>query len=148
MRRGSECGHWRGSKRELGCVGGRRGREFRRRARVRMRRSTVGAGRAELTGRVHGAEREKGRTGQQLSAWQRGPARQRGKRGTEGETTGANRSAPADRERERARERKLPLTGESHLSGDAGARPGWAELGCFSFFFFSGFSDSFYISFL
>jgi hypothetical protein len=122
MRRGSECGHWRGSKRELGCVGGRRGREFRRRARVR--------------------------TGQQLSAWQRGPARQRGKRGTEGETTGANRSAPADRERERARERKLPLTGESHLSGDAGARPGWAELGCFSFFFFSGFSDSFYISFL
>jgi hypothetical protein len=32
MRRGSECGRWRGSKRELGHVGGRRGQEFRRRA--------------------------------------------------------------------------------------------------------------------
>jgi hypothetical protein len=59
MRRGSECGHRRGTKRELGRVGGCRGREFRRRARVRTRRSTAEAGRAELTGRVHGTEREK-----------------------------------------------------------------------------------------
>ena len=59
MRRGSECGHGRGSKRELGCVGGRRGREFRRCARVPTRRSMAGTGRAELIGRVHGVEREK-----------------------------------------------------------------------------------------
>jgi hypothetical protein len=68
MRRGSECGRWRGSKRELGRVGGRRGREFRRRVRVRTRRSMAGARKAELTGRVHGAEREKGAHGQWLSA--------------------------------------------------------------------------------
>jgi hypothetical protein len=51
----------------------------------------------------------------------------------EGETTGADRSALAGRERAREREsageRKLQLTGGSHLSGGAGARPGWAELG-------------------
>jgi hypothetical protein len=40
-------------------MGGRRGREIRRRARVRTRWSTAGEGRANLTGRVHGAEREK-----------------------------------------------------------------------------------------
>jgi hypothetical protein len=61
---------------------------------------------------------------QRLSAWQRGPMRQRGKSGAEGETTGADRSAPAgsERERERAWERKLPLTGGSHLSGGVDAR--------------------------
>jgi hypothetical protein len=52
-------------------VGGRRGREIWQRARVRTRRSTVGAGRADLTGRVHGAERERrealGATAQQLA---------------------------------------------------------------------------------
>jgi hypothetical protein len=48
----------RGSKKGDGRVGGRRGREIRRRARVRTRRSTVGAGREDLTGRVHGAKRE------------------------------------------------------------------------------------------
>jgi hypothetical protein len=57
MRRGSECGHGRGSKRGAGRVGGRRGREIRRRVRVRTRRSTAGVGRADLTGRVLGAER-------------------------------------------------------------------------------------------
>jgi hypothetical protein len=66
MRRGSECGHGRGSKRELGRVGGRRGREFRRRAQVRACWSTAGAGRAELTEEAHGAEREDGRAGQRL----------------------------------------------------------------------------------
>jgi hypothetical protein len=62
-----------------------------------------------LTGRVHSVERErereKGRTEQRLSAWQRRPARQRGKRGAEGKTTDADRSAPAGRERERKRGR-------------------------------------------
>jgi hypothetical protein len=33
------AGHWRGSKKGAGRVGGRRGREIRRRARVRTRRS-------------------------------------------------------------------------------------------------------------
>jgi hypothetical protein len=73
-----------------------------------------------------------------------------------GEETGADRSAPlgSEREREGARERELPLTGEVRLSGGAGARahclagPSWAGLGCFLLFFFSGFSNSFSISFL
>jgi hypothetical protein len=114
-----------------------------------------GEGRTDREGPRH-RERKKGQTGQRLSAWQTGPARQRGKRGARAKGAGADRSAPASRERERereresVRERKLPLTGGSHLSGGAGApaRPGWAELGCFSFFFFSGFSNSFSISFL
>jgi hypothetical protein len=37
MRRGVCVGHRRGSKKGAGCVGGRRGREIRRRARVRTR---------------------------------------------------------------------------------------------------------------
>jgi hypothetical protein len=41
-------------------VGGRRGREIRRRARVRTRRSTARAGKAKLTKQAHGAKREKG----------------------------------------------------------------------------------------
>jgi hypothetical protein len=54
--------------------------------------------------------------------------------------TGADRLAPlgSERERDGARERELPLTGEVRLSGGAGARPGWAELGrlgCFLLFF-------------
>jgi hypothetical protein len=63
MRRGSECGHWRGSKRGAGRVGGRRGREIQRRALVRTHWSTTGVGRAELTGKAHDAERERERTG-------------------------------------------------------------------------------------
>jgi hypothetical protein len=68
MRLGSECGHWRGSKKGARRVDGRRGREIRRHARVRTRWSTVSEGRAELIGRVHGAEREEGRAGQRLNA--------------------------------------------------------------------------------
>jgi hypothetical protein len=70
MRRGASAGHWWGSKKGAGRMGGRRGRETRRRARVRTRWSTVRAGRAELTGQAHGAEREKrtrGATAQQLA---------------------------------------------------------------------------------
>jgi hypothetical protein len=55
---------------------------------------------------------------------------------------GTDRLAPlgTEREREGAREGELPLTGGVRLSGDAGARPGWADLGrlgCFPLFFFS-----------
>jgi hypothetical protein len=60
MRRGVCAGHGRGSKKGAGLVGGRRGRETQRRARVRTRRSTARAGKAELTRQAHGAEREKG----------------------------------------------------------------------------------------
>jgi hypothetical protein len=66
-------------------VGGRRGREIQRRARVRTRRSTARAGKAELIGQAHDAEREKG---------------------TRGATTRqlANRACETERERERAGE--------------------------------------------
>jgi hypothetical protein len=56
MRQGASAGHWRGSKKGVGRVGGRHGRETRRRERVRMRWSTAGARKADLTGRVHGAK--------------------------------------------------------------------------------------------
>jgi hypothetical protein len=57
-RRGVCAGHWRSSKKGAGRVGGHRGQEIRRRARVRTRWSTASAEGAELTGQVHGAERE------------------------------------------------------------------------------------------
>jgi hypothetical protein len=63
MRRGASAWHWRGSKKGAGRVGGRRGREIRRRARVRTRWSTARMGRAELTGQAHNAEKEKGTRG-------------------------------------------------------------------------------------
>jgi hypothetical protein len=44
-------------------VGGRRGREIRRRARVSTRWSTAGTRKADLTKQAHGAEREKGTCG-------------------------------------------------------------------------------------
>jgi hypothetical protein len=56
MRQGASAGHWRGSKKGVGRVGGRHGRETRRRERVRTRWSTAGARKADLTGRVHGAK--------------------------------------------------------------------------------------------
>jgi hypothetical protein len=86
MRRGASAGHWRGSKKGVGRVGGRRGRETRRRARVRTRRSTAGAGKADLTRQAHGAEREKGTHGSNGSAL-------------------ANRARETERERERESER-------------------------------------------
>jgi hypothetical protein len=63
MWRGVYAGHWRGSKKGAGRVGGRRGREIRRRARVRTHWSTARAGKAELTRQAHEAEREKGMRG-------------------------------------------------------------------------------------
>jgi hypothetical protein len=58
-------------------------------------------------------------------------------------------SAPVDRERERgsARERELPLTGGTCLSGGAGARPGWLSWAGWAAFPFS-FSLDFLIPFL
>jgi hypothetical protein len=90
-----------GLKKELGRVGGRRGRGSRRRERVRARWSTAGVGTVELTGEAHSAEREKGRAGQRLSAWQNGPARQRGKRGARRGKQLAPTSWPHWAERER-----------------------------------------------
>jgi hypothetical protein len=159
MRRGSECGHWRGSKKGAGRVGGRRGREIRRCARVHTRWSTASAGRAKVTGRVHSAERE--RRGTRGATTQRLANRAREAKREEG-CARAKQLAPigrphrAESERESARERKSPLTGGARLSGGTGPRAcgltglSWAAglLGFFSFFFFSGFSNSFSISFL
>jgi hypothetical protein len=64
-------------------VGGRRGREIRRRARVRTRRSTASAEGAELTGLAHGAEREE--------------------TGARGNNSATSDPGPRDRERERER---------------------------------------------
>jgi hypothetical protein len=62
------AGHRRGYKNIVGRVGERRGRETRRRARVRTRWSTAGARKAELTRQVHNAERVKGTRGGNGSA--------------------------------------------------------------------------------
>jgi hypothetical protein len=104
MRRGSECGHWQGSKKGARCVGGRHGREIRRCARVRMRWSTARARRAELTGRVHGAEREKGRAGNGSARGNAGP-RDREMRDARGPSNWRRQVGPSGkraRERERA----------------------------------------------
>jgi hypothetical protein len=111
-----------------------------------------GGGGADRAGPRH-RERRKGRSGQRLDDWRSGPTRQRERRGVREKKTGTDRSAPlgSDREREGARERALPLTGGVRLSGGVCARPDWAELGrlgCFPFFFFSEFSNSFSISIL
>jgi hypothetical protein len=94
-------------------------------------------GRGGLTGRVHGAEREKetrGATTQQLANRARETEREEGRAGDE---TGTDRSAPLGSERERG----LPLTGEVRLSGGAGVRarglagPSWADWAAFPFYF-------------
>jgi hypothetical protein len=73
MRRGASAGQWRGSKKGVGRVGGRRGRETRRRARVCTRWSTTSAKKVELTRQAHGAEREKeDARGQQLGTGEPG----------------------------------------------------------------------------
>jgi hypothetical protein len=131
-----------------GRVGGRRGRETRQRARVRTRRSTASAGKAELTRQAHSIEREKrDARGNGSTASDPGP------RGREREGARERRKlAPTDRpqraesERVSARGRLAP-TGGVRLSRAAGARgtgPGglvWAKI-AFSF------SPDFLISFL
>jgi hypothetical protein len=66
-------------------VGGRRGRESGRGARVRTRRSTADAGRADLTGRIHDTQRE------------------REKRGARGNGSATGEPGPRGRERGEAR---------------------------------------------
>jgi hypothetical protein len=84
-------------------VGGRRGREIRRRARVRTRRSTASAEGVELTGQAHGAEREeKGARGNGSATSDLGP-RDRERGSTRVKKTGADRLAPAGREQESER---------------------------------------------
>jgi hypothetical protein len=100
---GVSAGHWQGSKKGARHVGKRRCREIRRRARVHTRRSTAGAGRADLTGQAHGAEREKGTrwaTTQQLA--NRAREAEREDKCT-GEETGADRLALLGSERESGR---------------------------------------------
>jgi hypothetical protein len=116
-------GHWQGSKKGARRVGGRRGREIQRRARVRTRWSTASAEKAELTGQAHGAEREeRGVRGNGSATGDLGP--QDRERERAGKKTGAGRSAPlgSERERESACEGELPLTGGVRLSDSAGAR--------------------------
>jgi hypothetical protein len=68
------AGHWWGSKKGAGRVGGRRGREIRRCARVRTRWSTASAEGAELIGQAHGVEREeRGARGNGSAAGDPGP---------------------------------------------------------------------------
>jgi hypothetical protein len=85
-----------------GRMGGRHGREIRRRARVSTRRSTASAEGAKLTGRVHGAE-----------------SGERGVRGNDSMTGGPG---PRDRERGSARGRKLALTSWPHWAASKGGR--------------------------
>jgi hypothetical protein len=107
-------------------VGGRRGRETRRRARVHTRLSTTRAGKAELIRQAQGAEREKGTCGGNGSALAN-RARETERESERAKETGADRSAPlgSEREREGAHEGELPLICGVRLSGGAGARPGW-----------------------
>jgi hypothetical protein len=123
-----------GAQKELGRVGGRCGRGSQRRARVRARWSTAGAGKAELTAQAHGTEREREREREREDGRAGVTARRLAKRahkaereeGRASEETGADSLAPLGRERVRegTRERGLPLTGGTHLSGGTGARPG------------------------
>jgi hypothetical protein len=82
-----------------------------------MRRSMVGAGRAELAGRVHDVdrEREKGRMGataQRLAARAREVEREEGRGGENNwrRQVGPSGQRAIERERESVRERKLSLT--------------------------------------
>jgi hypothetical protein len=80
----TERGHWWGSEKGAGRVGGRRGRETRRHARVHTRRSTANTEGAELTEQAHDAEREE--------------------TGARGNGSAAGDPGPRDRERERVGE--------------------------------------------
>jgi hypothetical protein len=127
-----------GDVRECACAGPRRRAE-----------------KADLTGRVHGAEREKrGRAGATARHWRSRSARQREKESARAMENWRRQIGPSgQRARERARGRgELPLTGGVRLSGGADVRArGLAGLsgppGLLSLFLFSGFSNSFSNSF-
>jgi hypothetical protein len=92
---------------------------------VRTRRSTAGAGKADLTRQAHGAEREKGTRGGNGSALVNRARETEGEGERAGEVTGADRLGPLSSERDREGARgELPLIGGVCLSGGAGARPG------------------------
>jgi hypothetical protein len=106
MRQGVCTGHWRGSKKGAGRVGGRRRREIRRRAQVRTRRSMASAEGAELIGQAHGTEKEeRGTQGNGSATGDPGP-RDRERGGARVKKTGADRLGPTGRERERERARE------------------------------------------
>jgi hypothetical protein len=150
-------GHWRGSKKGVGRVGGRRGRETRRRARVHKRRSTAGARKAELAGLVHGAGREKrDARGNGSMTGDPGP-RDREREGERaGEVTGADRLDPlgGERARESGRSglrRQVGLACEAERARGRGCtRAGLNGLpwGQISFFYFPEISNAFSIYFL
>jgi hypothetical protein len=154
MRRGSECGHWRYSKRELGARGWASWPRIP--AMCASAHAPVhgggGEGGTEREGPRRREREKRGARGNDSVPGRTGP-RDRERRGTRaGEATGTNRSAPAGRGRERERagekdaaDRWIPPArrhGRAAWLGRAGL------LGYFSFFFFSGFSNSFSISFL
>jgi hypothetical protein len=111
------------------------------------------AGKAELTGRSHGAARESGRTWKRLIALTiqaREAEIERGARATGADTLAPTGQREGERERERGGGggvKKLPLSGGAHLSGGrARERSRWAGLGRFGlkwFFFFQGILLSF-----
>jgi hypothetical protein len=105
MWRGSECGHWRGSKKGVGCMGGRRGREIRRRVRVCKRWSTASVGRAELTRRFTAQREKRGRAGNGSAPGE--TEREEGHALVKQHApTGRPQRAESKRERERERERE------------------------------------------
>jgi hypothetical protein len=116
-----------GAQKELGCVGGRRGRGSWRTcvsARVLVH---GGPGKAELTGGVpRRSERESGRAGITARCLAKRARKAERERNAQARATGADNLAPLGRERERvsARGREPPLIGGAHLSGGTGARPG------------------------
>jgi hypothetical protein len=148
------AGHGRGSKKGDGRGGGHRGRETRRRARVRTRRSTARAGKAELTRQAHDAEREMGTRGAttwRLAIRARENERERERGSAPAKETGADRSAPLGSEREREGARGRIATDRRGPPVRWRKRATWlglvGRLGCFPFFFFSRFTNSFSISF-
>jgi hypothetical protein len=114
-------------KKELGCVGRRRGQGSQcacASARVlvhggaRGRRSSQGGPTAQREGA--GARRER------LGVLTKRACEAETEKGAQARATITDNPTPLgrERERERARGRKPPLTGGTHLSGGAGARPG------------------------
>jgi hypothetical protein len=122
------AGHWRGSKKGDGHVGGRRGRETRRRARVRTRRSTMtrGEGGADRAG-PRRRERGQGRAGNSSMTGNPGPRDRERKRARGRRKTGADRLVPLNRERERVGARGCADRWGSPVRqrGRAGAHAGW-----------------------
>jgi hypothetical protein len=119
-------------KRELGCMGGRRGRGSRR-ACMRAAGPRRVAGKAELTGRSHGAASGRaGARGKRLGALMKQACEAERERGAWARETGADRAAPLGRGRGEGR--ALRETAADRWSPPVrrrrrvGARPRWARL--------------------